>query len=164
MDQRKRLIELILACDIENEVLVCFKERPKNRQAAEIIADHLLANGIVCIDTNTVDVVKNIGPLTTALGMPLNELADLIRAKQEGRVIVPPVKVGDTVYGIAQPCGGCNAFYEVMTEEYLKMCQRCDRFEILEVAFDYELIPEWGKTVFLTKEQAEKALAERSDR
>lgn len=81
---RERLIELILACDMENEVLVCFKERPKNRQAAEIIADHLLANG----------------------------------------VIVPPCKVGDTVYGIAQPCGGCKAFNEVMTEEYLKMCQK----------------------------------------
>ena len=79
-------------------------------------------------------------------------------------VIVLPCKVVDTVYGIAQPCGGCKAFNEVMTEEYLKMCQKCDRFEIIEVKFDYELIPEWGKTVFLTKEQAEKALAERSDR
>lgn len=117
---RERLIELILACDMENEVLVCFKERPKNRQAAEIIADHLLANG----------------------------------------VIAPPVKVGDTVYGIATPCGGCKGFNEVMSEEYLKMCQKCDRFEILEIAFDYELIPEWGNTVFLTKAEAEKALAE----
>lgn len=118
---RERLIELILACDMENEVLVCFKERPKNRQAAEIIADHLLANG----------------------------------------VIVQPVKVGDTVYGIATPCGGCKVFNEVMSEEYLKMCQKCDRFEILEIAFDYELIPEWGNTVFLTKAEAEKALAKR---
>lgn len=77
-------------------------------------------------------------------------------------VIVPPVKVGDTVFGIAQPCGGCKAFNEVMTEEYLKMCQRCDQFEIIEVAFDYDLIPEWGQTVFLTKAEAEKALAKRS--
>ena len=76
-------------------------------------------------------------------------------------VIAPPVKVGDTVYGIATPCGGCQGFHEVMSEEYLKMCQKCDRFEILEIAFDYELIPEWGNTVFLTKAEAEKALAKR---
>lgn len=76
-------------------------------------------------------------------------------------VIVPPCKVGDTVYAIAQPCGGCKAYNDVITEEYIKTCRRCDMYEIVELSFDYDLIPEWGKTVFPTKEQAEKALAER---
>lgn len=114
---RERLIELLEKAD---ETVIGFSIDGD----IGILADHLLANG----------------------------------------VIVPPVKVGDTVYGIAQPCGGCKAFNEVMTEEYLKMCQKCDQFEIIEVAFDYELIPEWGKTVFLTREEAEKALAERRNR
>ena len=64
------------------------------------VADFLLANGVMVVDTNTVDIVTNLEPIQTAFGMPLNELADLIRAKQEKRIIVPPCKVGDTVYCI----------------------------------------------------------------
>lgn len=44
---RDRLIELLLKCEKENDVLSCYNERPKKIQAAEIIADYLLANGVV---------------------------------------------------------------------------------------------------------------------
>ena len=44
---RDRLIELILKCEKENDVLACYHERPKHIQAAEIIADHLLENGVI---------------------------------------------------------------------------------------------------------------------
>lgn len=47
MDQRERLIELLLKCEKENDVLSCYNERPKKIQAAEIIADYLLANGVI---------------------------------------------------------------------------------------------------------------------
>ena len=131
MDQRKRLIELILACDKENEVLVCFKERPKNRQAAEIIADYLLANG----------------------------------------VIAPPVKVGDTVYRFSEDFGTVLPYFVDnlrigfmdKTRNYCVYeanCHNNETDELLdEIDFDLNDI---GKTVFLTKAEAEKALAERS--
>lgn len=43
MTERERLIEMVLDCDKENDVLSCYNERPKRIQAAEIIADHILA-------------------------------------------------------------------------------------------------------------------------
>ena len=45
MEMRDRLIELMLECDEENEICDCFKERPRLKQAAEILADHILADG-----------------------------------------------------------------------------------------------------------------------
>lgn len=47
MTERERLIELLLKCDKVHEVLNCFHERPRKVQAAELIADHLLANGVI---------------------------------------------------------------------------------------------------------------------
>lgn len=122
---RERLIELILACDMENEVLVCFKERPKNRQAAEIIAGYLLANG----------------------------------------VIVPPVKVGDTVYVVSQGAG-----FSVVWNVYKSTAKaiHLDRYGqlFIHVETDKENIGGYVEIerVFLTKQEAEKALAERSNR
>lgn len=49
MTQREKLIELILLCDKESDVLECFHERPRLRQAAEIIAEYLLNNGVVVL-------------------------------------------------------------------------------------------------------------------
>lgn len=73
-------------------------------------------------------------------------------------VIVLPYALGEKVYFLGQPCGGCECFNEPMTEEFIEKCRRCDKWEIGECSFDYELIPEWGKYVFPTKEQAEEAL------
>ena len=47
---------------------------------------------------------------------------------------------------------------EPMKEEYIKQCRECNKWELIECEFDYELIPEFGKTVFATKEEAEKEL------
>ena len=125
MDQRKRLIELLCAVECKGD---------DRREGGCGFRQDDQCNRINKLDMCMIECV-----------------ASYLLANG---VIVPPVKVGETVYGIAQPCGGCKAFNEVMTEEYLKMCQKCDQFEIIEVAFDYELIPEWGKTVFLTEEEA----------
>lgn len=75
-------------------------------------------------------------------------------------VIVPPCKVGDTVYCIAELCGNCECFNEPMREEFIETCRNCEKKEIITCAFDYELIAEFGKTVFCTREEAEAALAE----
>lgn len=87
-------------------------------------------------------------------------------------VIVPPCKVGDVVY----------ALWDVPTEtkyivycaeikkisQYNKNCRLTVFFEIEPVEFrgrrkEYQ-IDDFGKTVFLTREEAERALKERENR
>ena len=74
-------------------------------------------------------------------------------------VIVPPHALGSKVWCLGQPCGGCECFNEPMTEEFIERCRKCDKWEIGECEFDYELIPEWGELVFPTRELAEEALS-----
>lgn len=74
-------------------------------------------------------------------------------------VLVPPCKVGDTVYQIIPKCspafGMCpyNGGYGTA---------RCDKgpckAHIKEISFSLSDIENIGKTVFLTREEAEKAL------
>ena len=70
------------------------------------------------------------------------EIADYLLANG---VIVPPCKVGDKVYWIFEPP------FDDVTEK-----------EIVEDEFWWAMFEDFGKTVFLTREEAEKALAERS--
>lgn len=129
---RDRLIDLILKCEKENDVLACYYERPKHIQAAEIIADHLLANG----------------------------------------VIVPPCKVGDTVWirwGIHE---STKKIYPVKVyalrydtkKNNMRLCVEAN-FEITDYGrrFNHHYIGTFpwdsvGKTVFLSREEAEQAL------
>lgn len=74
-------------------------------------------------------------------------------------VIVPPCKVGDTVYS----CLG--KAYQV-TKMDIKICSKHITF-LLKSGLNGELIcddSDFGKTVFRTKEEAEKALAEREQK
>ena len=90
-------------------------------------------------------------------GMTLMRLRELAEADKDGRVVVPPCKVGDVVYGFhgektilpmvakwieTNTDGWCIAV------QYTPMAPRFYRFS------------DFGKTVFLTREEAEKALAE----
>ena len=90
-------------------------------------------------------------------GMTLMRLRELAVADQEGRVIVLPCKVGDVVYGFhgektilpmvakwieTNTDGWCIAV------QYTPMAPRFYRFS------------DFGKTVFLTREEAKKALQE----
>lgn len=69
-----------------------------------------------------------------------------------------PCRVGTRVYGIATPCGGCKYYNEPMKEEFIETCRMCRKREIIEIGFDNECIDEFGKTVFLSKKEAEAAL------
>ena len=90
-------------------------------------------------------------------------------------VVVPPCKVGDKVYEIEKECLGCIHFTDGGYSDFCE-CTLDDNklmFEadfdkecvhkIIETKFMYSMIDKIGKTVFLTKEDAEKALAERSE-
>ena len=44
---KNKLINLLLACDKEHEILDCFSERPTKKQTAELLADYLITNGVL---------------------------------------------------------------------------------------------------------------------
>lgn len=126
----------------------------------ETIVDRLLANGVIVLDTDHVDVVKNREPLRTAFNMPLDELAELIRAKQEGRLIVPLFTLGQTVYNIEYGIKHVliGEVYEIVSNEF-GIIYRASRKGYYGFSFTAHAI---GKTVFLTSEDAERALSKRS--
>lgn len=79
-------------------------------------------------------------------------------------VIVLPCKVGDTVYRIIPKC---NAPYNYCPYNGGYGTARCDKEPckayIKEISFSISDIENIGKTIFLTKEEAEKALKEREN-
>lgn len=82
----------------------------------------------------------------------VDHLRDLLQAENEGRLVVLPCKVGDHVWA-----DGREAivvwFFGYKTERYLH-AQFLDNAEYTDIPFC-----EIGKTVFLTREEAEAALA-----
>ena len=87
-----------------------------------------------------------------ALNTTPDHLRDIIKAEQDGRLVVLPCKVGDHVWA-----DGREAivvwFLGYKTERYLH-AQFFDNAKHTDIPF-YEI----GKTVFLTREEAEAALA-----
>lgn len=103
----------------------------------------------------TEDTMINLA--AQALGVEADRLRELAEADKDGRVVVLPCKVGDVVYGFhgektilpmvakwieTNTDGWCIAV------QYTPMAPRFYRFS------------DFGKTVFLTREEAEKALQE----
>ena len=73
----------------------------------------------------------------------LDRLEELAEADKDGRLVVLPCKVGDTVYILRRTFDGADVVGE--TELW------------------WDDIPQLGKTVFLTREEAEKALEAMKD-
>ena len=46
MTDREKLIELVMNCDKEFDILECYNGRPRRITAASILVDYLLANGV----------------------------------------------------------------------------------------------------------------------
>jgi len=76
------------------------------------------------------------------------------QAKAEGRLLVLPCKVGTRVWVIGQDCDLCHDMY---TEEPC-LFGDCEYRKVIESVFLPGMTDEFGKTVFLTREAAEKAL------
>ena len=103
-----------------------------------------------------IDMTKNAETILltwfeSEYGFPVGELMQILEAKQDGRLVVLPCKVGDHVWA-----DGREAivvwFFGYKTERYLH-AQFLDNAEYTDIPF-YEI----GKTVFLTREEAEAAL------
>ena len=88
----------------------------------------------------------------------LKHIQNLIDAEEQGLLLRLPCKVGTKVYYVqkcqAPYCKKCFGFKRIGN------CYYEYKSRIFEHEFDYRYISEFGKTVFLTREEAEQALAE----
>lgn len=91
------------------------------------------------------------------------KLFEYEQEESEGKLIHLPCEIGDTVYVKMQFGGYAEA--EVRDYSYFISCGFC--VVVTSIKFDKQNIPfsEFGKTVFLTREEAESALnsAEKSN-
>jgi hypothetical protein len=83
---------------------------------------------------------KHMVDLETLNNTPISRLVEIAEADKDGRVVVLPCKVWDTVYILRRAFDGADVVGE--TELW------------------WDDIPQLGKTVFLTREEAENALQE----
>lgn len=91
-------------------------------------------------------------------------LRELAEADKDGRCVVLPCKVGDTIYAITQVFGGDGVYHKITEKKItgiggntMNKVWMVNRENSLEDRFSPS---EFGRTVFLTREEAEKALAE----
>lgn len=83
-----------------------------------------------------------------------DRIIELAEADKDGRVVVLPCKVGDTVYRIVR-----DADPHITRDEVRNMYFADDMTLCIEmVGGRIILLEKFGKTVFLTREEAEKAL------
>ena len=92
-------------------------------------------------------------------GLDPEEVAEMARAKADGRLVVLPCKVGDTVYkhwrvGGKTEIGSALVTGFEIANDGINYCYRVKRFDRKET------IKKFGKTVFLTRAEAEAALAQ----
>lgn len=91
-------------------------------------------------------------------GFPVGELMGFCEAKQQGRLVVLPCKVGDTVYVLPLGLGLEGDF---ITEAEVIGCSHKDA--LFQVKYKSGQLDRYtwscvGKTVFLSREEAEAAL------
>lgn len=94
-----------------------------------------------------------------SIGGGYDRLLDLDEADKDGRVVVLPCKVDDTVYRIVR-----DADPHITRDEVRNMYFADDMTLCVELISGRIILPEkFGKTVFLTREEAEKALEAMKD-
>lgn len=97
---------------------------------------------------------KAVAQITEFEGMPIARMRELAEADSDGRVVIQPCKIGDKLYRVFAG--------EIFEHRVGRM-----KYFAIQGKWDIETYPfcpcvesSIGKTVFLTREEAEKALAE----
>lgn len=90
-------------------------------------------------------------------GIDVDRMKELAEADRDGRVVVRPCKVGDTLFRVF---GGEILEHKVRNMRYLAIQGRWD---IDTTPFCSYVESSIGKTIFLTHEQAERALEAKSN-
>lgn len=99
-------------------------------------------------------VCKALDPCKTGT-VNLERLRELAEADREGRVVVLPCKVGDVVYGLH---GRQTILPMVAKWIETNTCGWTIAAQYVPMAPKFYLFSDFGKTVFLTREEAEKTL------
>ena len=88
------------------------------------------------------DIINRLAAIEDILGdeYDLNRLRELVEADREGRCVVLPCKIGDTVWTLLPECG---------------------KYFVREVGFSVSMFNHIDETVFLTRADAEAALKAR---
>lgn len=122
------------------------------------------ATGCECYETVKSSMAYYVGTLDGAKGKIPNRLRELAEADKEGRCIILPCKVGDTVWVIAHPWTD-----ELLKKPLVAYANGMKLFSnglYVNVLFDTRKIngtrdygiSRIGKNAFLTREEAEKAM------
>lgn len=97
-------------------------------------------------------------------GVPIKRLIELAEADKDGRVVVLPCKVGDTVYTLEYVAGRDGAHCEITPRKITGIGGNAlNKLWLVSANSNYKMhiFPsEFGIMAFLTSEEAEKALAE----
>lgn len=124
------------------------------------------------LDTGlTPDEIRNMSGEWCAAMSVLNgmgsydRLRELAKADKDGRVVMLPCKVGDTVYTNNRVLGADNAMHDEICTRRIKGYSGNALNEVWLISngdyCDLSIFPsEFGKTVFLSREEAERALQE----
>lgn len=113
-------------------------------------ATGLTPEGVEALKLSTMG--KAIADVKEFNGLLIDRLRELAAADKEGRVVVLPCKVGDTLYRVF---AGEILEHQVRNMRYLAIQGRWD---IDATPFCSYVESSIGKTIFLTREEAEKAL------
>ena len=125
-----------------------------SRQCGEPMAQRS-ATGCECYETVKSSMAYYVGTLDGAKGKIPNRLRGLAEADKDGRVVVLPCKVGDGLWTFcSHPVEQVYSFtvtdISTLNGRTLLNTSRCGVMDARDV----------GKTVFLTREEAKKALQE----
>lgn len=135
-----------------------------SRQCGEPMAQRS-ATGCECYETVKSSMAYYVGTLDGAKGKIPNRLRELAEADKDGRLVVLPCKVGDTVYMIERIFDIDNGICD-------EICARkvighggnnLNKLWLIGsggICNAYIFVSEFGKTVFLTRAEAERALKE----
>lgn len=93
-------------------------------------------------------------------GIPLDRLEFICTAEREGRCMVLPCKINDWVWFVDCTSMDCDECENLIHGTNCKWLNKpiCPKGEVRKVLFRYDMIPQYGKTVFLTRPEAEAAL------
>lgn len=94
---------------------------------------------------------KAIAEIKEFNGLPVDRLRELAEADRAGRLVVLPCKVGDTIYHISKVRTSHFEDDKIIIDDE-------GRWKIYEMPFTLIHLPYIGKSYFLTREEAEKAL------
>lgn len=106
------------------------------------------------IELLTDRIPKTDNPLRCVADELVERVADYLLANG---VIVPPCKVGDKIYRVVYDWEGCKTVSEW---ELVKLEAYVEEVGFIDDSDNWIAVDDIGKTIFLTREEAEQALQE----